>query len=556
MYSLLITKYKHTNNNNYFDNIYYLSLNVDNNVNQIVNCLQLNNADYGSDLYYKLYIPQGTTLIHFEIYADPTYNFMLASGVQSTNLGIYNSLIHIPITNTFYSNITGSLLFNSNAVFTSTITGRIKTNEGVVDFIEIKKLPKEFISKLSEESINTDNKYICSDWNITLTDYSPDRSNLGLSIFDFFENDDAYIYRVIMCKDNAKERIGFIDYSSMDKKLDFKEGKAISFDVYSAEKELAEFMKKLILKQIGFTVNAGNYNESYNELLQKFAFTINCNLNDTTNIQSTYASWYSGDIPKVYYDFIHVMREQKLWDIFEGLFMQLGVMFKITPENTNINTYDKLTLKLFFKSEGETISDIKIISKSEGNKGIDMKNQFWGIKNCYLEDFQPNHVKENYNFAISAGGVDVGFPFTQTIEHFVNGHTAHFIGNIKNWVSTWFPNWYYPDENILWIDVPMYDCDLPYYYDLVRFKKITPITIFSKQNGANWDNNLINLSALQYDYLLTNLKKTKKFKVYYPNLFDYTTYNKFNYENKNWYIEKISNIDLKTKTAEINVVEI
>jgi hypothetical protein len=553
MYSLKITKYKHTNDNNYFSNIYYLSSNGDNNDNQIINCLQLNNADYGDKLYYKLYI-QGT-FIHFELYVDPGYNFMLASGVQSTNLGIFNSLIHIPITNTFYSNITGSLLYNSNASFTSPLSGTIDTNEGVIDYINLTELPVDFISGLNEEGFNKDNKYVCSDWNIKLTNLSRQRSNLGYDIFDFFENDDAYIYRVIFNKDGQDERVGFIDYSSMDKNLTPGEGKIITFNVFSAEKELADFMKNLVLFQMGYTINAGSYNETYNEFLQKFATTINCNLNDVTNIQQKYSAWYPGEVPKAYYDLLNVMKEEKLWDFFCGLFKQLGIMFKVTTDNLHINTYDKMTLKLFFKSDGNLIQDVKVISENEGNKGIDLKYQYWGIKNCYLERYEPNKVKENYNFAISAGGIDNGFPITQFSDHFVNAHMGHFQGNIKNWVSNWFPNWYYPDENVLWIDVPMYDCDLQYYYDNIKFKKITPISIFSKQNGANWDNNLINLSALQYDYLLTNLKKTKKLKIYFPNFFDYTIYNRFNYKDTEYYIEKISDINIQEKTATIEAVE-
>jgi hypothetical protein len=552
MYKLLITKYKHTNNNNYFDNTYDLS---NDDWSNIV-CLQLNNLTPNSEgkLYYRIYT--SGSFLHFELYNEIERTTLLASGVQSMNLLLFSTYANMQITGNSNS-INGQLTFQRvNEQPFPELIGFIETNTGVFDWFEITQLPTDFISSLSEELFNDKNEYVASDYQINLSNIIDERSNLGLNVFDFFENDTEYIYRVVFQKDYANIRVGFIDYSSMDKNLNNdNDSQMISFTVFSAEKELGDFITNLIFTQIGYVVSSTEH-DTFNQILSKFAYTFNCVLRDDLHIDESYFITY-GKYPQTNWDFLKPMENESLVAIFGDLCKQLGIMFKVLPDGLIINSYQQPILQFFFKTSGDTITNIEVLNELEGNKGVDMNLQFWGMKNLEIETNNNVFYSAKLTDLVISGGGD--FAPNTSQDGFINLHQAYTLYNDNQWVSRWLPNGSYPymESNINWIEIPMYDCSISYYgSNIWTIKKTTPVRMFEEYYDNNYWCELLNYVAGQYDYLLTNLKKTKKLTIVHSDFFDISLYNKFTYDNKEWYIEKIENIDIVNETADIEVVEV
>lgn len=548
MYSLKISKYKHTYNNNYFDNTFPLS----NDTYSNIVCLQLNGLPAIEKLYYHIYT-SGSFLI-FKLYSDSARTLLIAGGSQSMNLLLFSTYANMQISG---AGIDGQMTFKlvDGNPFPE-LLGYIETNTGLVDYITISDLPTDFISSLSEELINENNEYTVSDYRINLTNLTTQTSNLGLNVFDFFENEDVYIYRVLFAKDDVNLRVGFLDYSSMNKNLNNDDsGSMISFTVFSAEKEMSDFMNNLIFTQIGYKVG-NEYSETFNEILSKITYTVNCNLIDNIGIDNLFYSEY-GYYPQTDFKFVKPLETEKLKDIFVGLLKQLGIMFKIVPDNLEVNTYSKPFLKFFFRDGESVLSDIQVIEEIEGNKGIDMINKYWACKNLEI-DTNDNvlYADTLIDMVISGGSND---PPGTSQNGFINLHQAYTIYNGTIWKSRWLGvnAKTYLNSSIKFIEVPMYDCNISYYGDDIwTIRKTTPVRMFEKYYDNNYWCEILNFCNRKYDYLLTNIKKTKTLKIVLTDLFDITLYNQVFYDNKYWYIEKISNIDIINEQIKIEVTEL
>lgn len=573
MYKIAVTKYKHTYNNNYFDNSYFLS----NNPYSMFLRLQLNFpvgfSTVDGRVYYKWELDSGWW--RFKIYSDSARSAQIAEGLATGNFFVTEEYRFIAISPKNSSGVTGRLSFISNAEnLATTLEGYVELNTGVIDYIELSNLPKGFISNLGEELFNEKNEYVASDYDIVLTNLTTERSNLNLSVFDFFENTDAYIYRVLFYVDSTVKRVGFIDYGSMEKYLDRNDnGQIIKFTVFSAEKQMKEVAEQTPFIQIGYGGTWDVRGDTYNQLITKIADTLRMDINDLTNIQSTFSTWY-GRTLDTQYDFLNDLRAANLWDVMCGLFKQMGIMFTIKADNANKAEWNKLTLTLFLRTNADSLSSLNVKSEIEGNKGIDLKYTYWAVKNAELTTDIDGSVwsdslgADNSEFVISAGGTDGGFPQIQTNSHFVNAHLSFYREIDKKWISTYYPLWAYPDSNIKWIDITMFDSDIVWYdytytralgneYTFAKFTKITPICIFYYQNSQRlWNTDVNNFCALHYDYLLTNLKKTKRLLCVYENYFDLTVQNRIVYDGIEYFISKIENIDIEAKTCTINLTEI
>jgi hypothetical protein len=526
-----------------------------------------------SKVYYKWELDAGWW--RFKIYSDSAMTAQIAEGLATGNFFVTEDYRFVSISPKNSSGVSGRLTFISNAEnLGKTLTGYIELNTGVYDYIELSNLPKGFISNLSEELFNEENQFIASDYDIVLTDLTTETSNLGLGVFDFFENTDAFIYRVLFYSDNVVKRVGFIDYGSMEKRLDRNDsGQLIKFTVFSAEKQMVEVAKQTPFIQIGYGGTWDVRSDTFNELTTKIADTLRMDIEDLTNIQATFLTWY-GRTLDTQFDFLYDLRTANLWDVICGLFKQMGILFTIKADNADKTRWDRLMFTIFTRSNASSLTSINVKSEIEGNKGIDLKYRYWAIKNAELTTdiggtiWTDSLGADNSEFVISAGGIDGGFPQIQTNDHFVNAHLSFYRDIDKKWVSTYYPLWAYPDSNIKWIDITMFDSDIVWYdytwtrelgsqYTFAKFTKITPICMFYYQNENRlWNTDVNNFCALHYDYLLTNLKKTKKLLCVYENYFDLTVQNKIPYEGAEYYLSKIEDIDIEEKTCIINLTEI
>lgn len=536
MYKLLITKYKHTSNNNYFDNTYSIS----NNPSNIIRTIQLNTLANNYDiLYYQWKTIYSTVWI--EIFSDSSFTTKIGfceAVYVDTGFPTSRYMIIIPYNN---SGLEGGLLAYLDGTAIQEFNGNIETNAGVIDWFEISQLPTDFISSLSEELFNNDNKYVASDYQINLSNIIDEKSHFNKSVFDFFENEDEYIYRVIFQKDNRNIRVGFIDYSSMNKNSNNNnEGQLISFDVFSAEKEIMNFMDTLMFQHCNVIPHIAF---SFDALMLKIAFCSNVNLLDTVNIDSLNYS-INGYYPEAKQEFYRSLFDKSLKDIFIGLCKSLGIMFKINTDNLSINSYDKMTLKLFFKSEGTQIQNIQVIAEAEGNKGLDNNYTYWGIKTAKKIN-DNNNTAECYDILIGDG---------VEIKHLPDV-TYKYLQYVPRQVSEKAIN----GSDIYWIDVSMYDNNEgDPVGNTFHFSAITPLRIFNHLTSFgyyDYPESIFKCVTNQYNYFLSCLKKTKTLFIVFTDFFDITLYNKFPYKNRTWLIEKIDNIDIINQTAQIEVVE-
>lgn len=204
--------------------------------------------------------------------------------------------------------------------------------------------------------------YAPSDYVIKLLNLSDQLSNLGKTIFEFLQDDDFYVYRVVYNNEGTDRRCGFIDYSSIDFSIIDADNPSnedyVTFGVFSAENQLRDFGNSLLLKQSGYRDSISG-RDTFDEFIQKICRTLNVELLDEVHINSlVYAALdeyptLGRFLPGISNNNIND-NVWNLWEIFVGLLKAIGVMFKLQWISLDADKYTKLTLRLFFRSAGST----------------------------------------------------------------------------------------------------------------------------------------------------------------------------------------------------------
>jgi len=347
----------------------------------------------------------------------------------------------------------------------------------------------------------------------------------------------------------------------------------------SAEKEWADYAKSKVFGDIisdQLILNAGGVDL----ILNNFLNNLNIYYLNQLDINSKVNQQY-GFIPKMGH-LKMVFNDTDCWTIFSDWVKGFGFMFKIFPYGSaSISQWEKPYMKLFWREEGSTIAVVKTIKHLEGLSG--------NTKPLLLIKYAQQQIP---NIGIDTRGLSNWF------EGFVR-YTSYYSGFIRKWRQD-IP--YYSRKKIYrvlepvpnhnnWSDLPedeMNIIDLEmiswntnefarwYTYWAIQELSNTQHThataprMFVK-NSNYWkyyyesfyrylDEGfplIVNiLLPYRYDYFVTALKKTKNLEIEYPALFDVTSYSKITFENTDYWIEKVSNVDTINETAEIRTVKV
>ena len=85
---------------------------------------------------------------------------------------------------------------------------------------------------------------------------------------------------------------------------------------------------------------------------------------------------------------------------------------------------------------------------------------------------------------------------------------------------------------------------------------LEPFSHYFLYNDIGFDKIINSVLPGTYDFLVASLKKSIEMKIVNNNLFDVNVYNKINFRNKQYWIEKVYDADLYERTAKLKLVEI
>lgn len=526
---LWITKYSKSNSQNYFDTSYFMNTTGWGDYPPFKS-LNLINAPKTGKLYFD-YIYENQTYI-INLYSDSNKMNLVASGFipgennkpcfpinieEKNNSEIYGNLI-------IYKFYGGLEKLNQS--------GEIEMDGGIVDWIEINGLPENFLESYSEELFNSNTlKYIVSDFSIKLSLLCGELSNESKTINEFIE--DGYIYRVCIT-DNNNRKFGFINYES--KKVDVNEH-YLTFDCFSAEKM---FYDSLNYKMLVLGLGVWQYNYNFRKVFEMIAGYSNCILSDLTNIDNNIFNKY-GEYLKTDREIIYEIEQKTIIkDIVLPILKTLGILVIIDWENALVNQDNKPKLKLLYRDSGinkniDVINDVGLINKV-GN------NLKWAIKIA-------EYINNNKTYYDIIYYEDWSFGKGTTIG------TGSIIEDIEQWWLTInyinIPYRFLKDSEFIWYVPDLIELDNPVGY----IHKINPLRIFKlasidANKQALWMQFII---GNKLDYLVTGLKNSKELLIIFQN--DYNVLDGIYYNNKEWFIDKISNPNIDNKTATILITE-
>lgn len=534
-----ITKYSQSN---YFDNSYFC-VGESGTMNYFVYTIKpyLRNLPNQTRFYFSYKVLN--SVVYFKIFTDALRTIELCSGINTEIISGTNGKIYLINLTYDYGTV---VIYKENDLITGTnMYGYFDANS-VIDYITINDLPYDFISDFSEELINSNLEYLSSDYNFKLSNLTTERSNLNKTVFEFLQDNEGYCFRVVLENDNDF-KVSFIDSSSIRYNLNnTNDGEMVSFTSFSAEKELRDFADSRKFFEVGYSASYFLF-DTFNQLMQKFAKGFNVNLIDNVDIDTQILNVYS-QYPQLNY-MVSKFDKETMFSMFTELCKVFGILFKIEVENFDVSAYNVLNFKLFYR-DGLEVQDIQVITEEQGSKGTNEKFN-WGVKLGKIKD--KTNTAQEYNLLYMSQD-------NRTLMYYLNDNDGNWR-SIALFFTSAQP---IGDYSINWIPVStkitIEETENFYVFsdstDYV-YTEISPAMIFKLGNDVySYDKIITTLINNRYDFLNTNLKDTKSFKIIYDNPIDITLYNQIFYDNKLWYIEKISNIDIINEQIKIEVTEL
>ena len=450
----------------------------------------------------------------------------------------------------------------------------------VVDYVTIEKLPRTAIPVFNEELVADSEpmQFRCADYDVTLSMLDGTRSNTGKTLTEFFTLDRKYIIRVMVQSEGVLKSFGFIDISSVTFDCNIPQGKSssphtITFTVYSGELEWHDFAISRKFGQFGY-INQGRHeiwdenDLSFGAFMQYFLNDTNVIADDRTNFDAKVYQKY-GFAPKTS-PLQKVFINLTYWSIFKDILTGFGITYKIVPNESYclIDRWGKPSLILFYRNEGLDISDIKILERCDG-LSVNTGHETFMIR--YTQFAQSHGAKAKYEGFIdntdtrTAGGLyctgisDVFNTYDGWDIYFYRNGVQEYMFRDKQCVTDAgleLVSWSYSDFG-KWGDGSTeinYASAARFFVEEYSYV-LAPYLHYYLYDDNGFDKILDSVLPGVYDFLVASLKKSAELKIINNNLFDVTIYNKVNFRNRQYWIEKVYDADLFERTAKLKLVE-
>lgn len=363
-----------------------------------------------------------------------------------------------------------------------------------------------------------------------------ERSDLGKSIYDFFEKCDPliinYKYIIVVWTGNiARTYAGVIDINTLHADLTISEKQYyIFYSVTGIEKEFVEWMKQI---QIEPMINNMDFEGDY---LPNWHFRfINppglelVQLQSTLNINENI--FHTLTIDRITQNkFIENNPGYSVWDGFKSFLIGYAFRFKLLFRTVDSN-YPRFIFKLFFRTNALNITHVDNITK------IDKSLSYTISKNLFLAyqhrtDEQNSDIERYKGFIMNRNNI---FYSTQTedIKYYTKGKYYRINDVIIN------------DVLVQTINLELHDADLAAgevaYCNLLYAGDIQYVMQY--------------ISNTQLGYLLTGLKARRKLKVKVAEDSNMIVGSSAEIDNRNYVLERINSYDNFKQEMETEWIE-
>ncbi len=446
----------------------------------------------------------------------------------------------------------------------------------VIDYITISKqlLVPNGLPIFNDELTrpNEPLKFKANDFNPVISLLDKTKSNLGKSIQEFFTLDKNYIIRLMVEQNDSLNFIGFIDTSSIDFDYNtFEDSRTVTFTIYSGEKEWSDYNDTVLFGNFPYINHGSGGTHDPNDMnfgtfMQYIVSEMNAILDDRTNLDElvhSYLGWYPKTSPLQL-----IFQYQSYWRMFSDILKGYGIMFKMIPNPVycKVDQWGKPNVVIFFRSDGFTLSNFKVIEHHEKIAVNLVYNLLVGLYTHYKNRESP--ILNGYDaYFLTKGAQYYTINFLEYADHYSGGgidYAKDSVFNTDMSFSTWnyanFGQW--GQDGIQWGErdmvtaprffVKSYTYTTPYGW----FHKLYDDDIYPALN--DFGSMLLHIFSTKkpYNYILYSPKKRKVLKIKYDYLFQIQSYSKFEFQGISYWIEKISNVDLFNRTAILEGVEI
>jgi hypothetical protein len=347
----------------------------------------------------------------------------------------------------------------------------------------------------------------------------------------------------------------------------------ISFTVYSGELEWYNFAVSRKFGQFGY-INQGRHETwdendmSFGAFMQYFLGDTNVIADDRSNFDAKVYQKH-GFIPKTS-PLQKAFVNQTYWSVFKDILTGFGITYKIVPNEIycSIEQWGKPNMILFYRNEGLDVNEIQILERNDGFS-VNTSQETFMIR--YTQYAQSHDAKAKYEGFLdntdsrTAGGIycisisDVFNTCDGWDIFFYRNGVQEYMFRDKNCVTDAgleLISWAYSDFG-KWGDGNnelTYASAARFFVQSYSYKQTPPMFIYIYDDNG-FDKIIDSVLPGTYDFLIASLKKSMELKIINNNLFDVTIYNKVNFRNKQYWIEKVYDADLYERTAKLKIVE-
>lgn len=594
-----IIKYRNSSGN-YFDNTIPIDFGDCENFLYQLHIWDLNTAsvpNYPIDFYYFA-IEWLPVLGGFKVrvyYADafgfrPTYFLMESILIESSEIEwtidnsskYYRINLNRDINGSF--GLCGSLMFHCAGTGNHLITRHISilnplnVPASFIDYIQLQKIPKDFISDLSERFLESERiSYSAGILQLKLKYYlDSEQSDESLNLKEFLSDTElSDIFHVVITDSGEIVRSGFVDLDTIKIKETTEVKGDIEFDVDSPDGMLSKLT-------LDFNKINGTYSfrktysiQNWNEFMTQAGNVFGVNIIDLTNIESDY-EFYHGhkpyiENPSLVWDPINevivvkgilsfLLAQQNILAIefFFELLSNAGAIYKLYLNPVeDYRTLLKYDLKLLKREGQNEVEGMRILKNGiEKTRSNLINAEYWGLIFIKYEFYHWDYL----HMFISNGTTKKTYVVVEKPDVYVC-----FSDYNENWIDPLIID----KENVHILNTKFYATPLPLHHHSPSedidwtLKEISPVALFdhTHQRSVNdwfpyfdyqsWGTTLKD----KYGYLLPGRKTQYNLKVKFDKLQDFLLHNYIYVNNLKHTISEISSINLRTKNAEVKVFE-
>lgn len=460
----------------------------------------------------------------------------------------------------------------------------------LIDTLELTQLPMNGFPVFNEEVSARDDFFQlkASDFDIFMSYLQTDKSVLGKTIDDFFEQLDD---KKILCVFTLSEaegllcRGGFADIGLIEKNYNFNDSYGIKVTVIGALKELSEHLKTKTL--IEYT-SSPQYEAFISGLLSDtgLAGAGGLNYSDRVGFEPILSLPLYNDVRK------HASLDKlNRWIFFTSLAKEHGWVFRLDVQYEPV----RFIMNIFWRSEITEEAVIKVIDWKEGfeipqKKWLFFENRYYNITTEDQFSINVSHgllMKKSWCRATDTNQQSLYNNVYANPPFFITYDYAPPSGQYKNYDNI---IWFYEaqgggsniqiwnrEDDVLETGTDMYEFDLSredYQYSNLG-KLFNGSCKVSRMFVKNWnrilffnghyynDNGSIDLQLIlfnEYQFMLGGIKDSVRLKIIFDINNHVGLFRKFslidNNSTREFWINRISEINLNDNTCEIEAIEI